>query len=411
VTDEALNRLAREDSGRVRALLASRFGDLDLADDAVQDALIEAARTWPSSGVPSNPGGWLLTVARRKAVDRLRRDSSARRRTLAAAPDLVTTPEPTAPSMIDDTEDPTDDEHLRLVLLCCHPALDIDAQVALTLRLVGGLSTDEIAAAFIVPEPTMAQRIVRAKRKIRDAAIPLSMPRNLDGRVDAVLKVLYLVFNEGYLARGSSDRIVRTDLVVEALRLTRVVAALLPDDTEAAGLLALQLYAVARSSTRLDAAGDLALLADQDRSAWDLRTISEANAVLGQAMQAMRPGPFQLQAVIAGLHANARTAADTDWPSIARAYAQLATLTPSPVVALNHAVAVAMSDGPLVGLGLLDRIEGIDSYHLLHATRGELLLRADDPVGARAAFVTARTLTRNSVEQRHLDRRIAQCTG
>jgi RNA polymerase sigma-70 factor, ECF subfamily len=296
-------------------------------------------------------------------------------------------------------------------LLCCHPALDIDAQVALTLRLVGGLSTDEIAAAFIVPEPTMAQRIVRAKRKIRDAAIPLSMPRNLDGRVDAVLKVLYLVFNEGYLARGSSDRIVRTDLVVEALRLTRVVAALLPDDTEAAGLLALQLYAVARSSTRLDAAGDLALLAEQDRSAWDLRTISEANAVLGQAMQAMRPGPFQLQAVIAGLHANARTAADTDWPSIARAYAQLATLTPSPVVALNHAVAVAMSDGPLVGLGLLDRIEGIDSYHLLHATRGELLLRADDPVGARAAFVTARTLTRNSVEQRHLDRRIAQCTG
>lgn len=410
---DALTTAAREEGGRVLALLAHRFGDLDLADEALQDALVEASQVWPVDGVPANPGGWLHVVARRKAVDRLRRAASASRRTMRAAPQLVQhddggEEEVRARMIIDDESDAAaGDEHLRLVLLCCHPALDRDTQVALTLRLVGGLTTSEIASAFLVPEATLAQRIVRAKRKIRDAGMPLSMPASLDARVGVVLGILYLIFNEGYLTRGDHAAVVRVDLVDEAVRLTRVLTTLLPEHAEVDGLLALELFHRARLGGRLDAAGELVLLEDQDRSQWDLPTIGEANAVLRRAMARMQPGVFQMQAIIAGHHANARTAADTDWPAIAGLYGQLRQMDRSPVVALNHAVAVAMADGPAVGLTLLAAIEGLDRYHLFHATRGELLLRAGHAADAVDAFGTALSLTDNPAERGHLTRRLA----
>ena len=408
MVSEALTALAREESGRVLALLARRFGDVDLADESVQDALAEAALRWPGEGVPANPPAWLMTVAKRKAIDRLRRASVAYRRTMAAAPELVRDgPEPDDGDdpMIDDEHHLTDD-HLRLVLLCCHPALDRDTQVVLTLRLVGGLTTAEIAAAFLVPEGTLAQRIVRAKRKIRDAGIPLSIPADLAGRVDALLAVLYLIFNEGYLSRGDGAEVVRVDLVDEAIRLTALVTELLPEQAEVDGLLALELFHRSRVATRTDASGDLVLLDQQDRTRWDLATIGDANMVLQRAMQRMQPGPYQLQAVIAGHHANARTAADTDWPAIAGLYQQLVAMTDSPVVRLNHAISVAMADGPHAGLAMLDELAGLDQYHLFHAARGELLLRAGEPATARDAFAAARALTDNPAEQRHLDARV-----
>lgn len=408
---EALTRLAREEASRVLALLARRFGDLDLADESVQDALTEAARTWPERGVPANPAGWLLAVARRKAIDRLRRTSSARRRTLAAAPELATGADPTPPRpedalVLDDPDDlPVDDDQLRLVLLCCHPALGRDAQVALILRLVGGLSTPEIAAAFLLPEATLAQRIVRAKRKIRDAGIPLRIPADLDSRIEVVLAVLYLVFNEGYLSRSDSGQVVRVDLVDEAVRLTELVAALVPDHPEVLGLLTLQRFHRARLATRTDAEGELVLLEDQDRTCWDRAEIAAANGLLHRAIGLMRPGPYQLQAVIAGYHANAPTHADTDWPAIATAYRQLVAMTGSPVVQVNHAVAVAMADGPGAGLALLRSLDGVDGYHLFHVARAELLVRAGRRAEAVEAFARARELTGNPAEQRHLVRR------
>ncbi len=421
---DPLTRLAREDSGRVLAFLARRFG-VSLAEEAVQDALAEAARVWPERGVPANPPAWLMTVAKRKAIDQLRREASARRRTRAAARDphgAEADPADDRDTSVIDDDDMIDDEHrisddqLRLMLLCCHPALDRDTQVALTLRLVGGLTTAEIAAAFLVPEPTLAQRIVRAKRKIRDAGIPLSIPADLDGRIDTLLAVLYLVFNEGYLSRssgtgtGTGGESVRVDLVDESIRLTALVATLLPEHAETDGLLALQLFHRARSDTRLDAAGDLVLLEHQDRSQWDLAVIRDANAVLARALRRMQPGPYQLQAVIASQHANARTAADTDWPAITLLYSQLVAMTGSPVVRLNHAIAVAMADGPLAGLALLDDIDGLDGYHLFHSTRGELLARSGDTDGARAEFERALELTDNPAERRHLERRRADPT-
>jgi len=374
---DAVTRLAREESGHVLALLASRFG-LDAADDAVQDALVEALN-WRA--VPDNPAAWLYTVARNRAIDRIRRDAVARRRTLDAGADLAVL----HPSTHDpyDTEEEDDmivdhsevgDEQLRLMLLCCHPALARDAQVALTLRLVGGLTTDEIAAAFLLPEATLAQRIVRAKRKIRDAGIPLSVPAALDERIDALLGVLYLVFNEGYLSRGDAAG-ARVDLMEESIRLAIRLMGLLPGNAEVEGLVALQLYVRARTDARF-AGGELVLLEQQDRSLWDLELIGQADAVLAAAMSRGTPGPYQLQAVIAGYHSNARTASDTDWPAIASVYGRLLEATPSPVVALNHAVAVAMADGAPAGLRLLDELSGLDDYHLYWAARGELLARA-----------------------------------
>ena len=384
------------------ALLARRFGDLDLADEAVQDALLAAVSDWPAKGIPTNPAAWLYTVARNGAIDRLRRAAVARHRLAESAHELTTEWEEEPDMIIDESS--VGDEHLRLMLLCCHPALERNTQVALTLRLVGGLTTAEIAAAYLVPEATLSQRIVRAKRKIRDAGIPLSIPAALDERVDALLTVLYLVFNEGYLSRGGSDDATRVDLADEALRLTRVALTLLPENPEVEGLLALELFHRARLGSRV-ADGELVLLEDQDRTRWDLAAINEANAVLARAMQRMTPGSYQLQAIIAAHHANARTAADTDWSAIAGLYGQLVQMTGNPVVALNRAVAVAMADGPGAGLALLDELGGLEDYHLYHSARGELMLRAGLP--ARAAFERARALTTNPAEQRHLDRRIA----
>jgi RNA polymerase sigma-70 factor, ECF subfamily len=403
----ALTAVAREESGRVVALLAHRFGSLDLAADAVQDALEKAATNWLAEGIPANPGGWLHTVARRNAIDRLRRIESANRRTMAAARELTTEPEDTQAegSMIEEAAD-VGDEHLRLMLLCCHPALDPSAQVALTLRLVGGLTTPEIAAAFLVPEATLAQRIVRAKRKIQDAGIPLTIPDQLTDRIDAVLHTLYLIFNEGYLSHSDQPGGTRLHLADEAIRLTTVLDKLIPETAEIEGLLALELFNRSRMDARIDSLGELVLLEDQDRTAWDLATIHRGNTVLATAMARMRPGAYQLQAIIAAHHANARTAADTDWPMIASLYRQLCDMTASPVVALNHAVAVAMADGPQAGLTLLDQLRGLGDYHLYHAARGELLHRSGSRTGVSEAFQTALTLTSNPAEQRHLARRL-----
>jgi RNA polymerase sigma-70 factor (ECF subfamily) len=340
-----------------------------------------------------------------------RRAASAARRLERAARDLVR--EPDAPEEVPIVEHaPVGDEQLRLMLLCCHPALDRDTQIALTLRLVGGLTTDEIAAAFLVPEATLAQRIVRAKRKIRDARIPLTIPADLGERVDVLLAVLYLIFNEGYLARGgggSAGDAVRLDLVDEAIRLTATAADLLAGNPEAGGLLALELYHRARMPSRLDAAGELVTLEQQDRTRWDLATIDRADRVLEQALgHGDGPGPYRLQALIAASHAHARTADETEWPQIVRLYDLLLQRMPTPVVALNRAAAIAMADGPRAGLAALDGIRGLDGYHLRHATEGELLLRAGEPAAALAALERALPLTSNAAERRHLERRIAE---
>jgi RNA polymerase sigma-70 factor, ECF subfamily len=404
----ALTAVAREESGRVVALLAHRFGSLDLADDAVQDALEKAASAWLTEGIPMNPGGWLHVVARRNAIDRLRRMESAKRRTMAAAHELTAEPEHRkAYQHMNDDAANVGDEHLRLMLLCCHPALDRNTQVALTLRLVGGLTTPEIASAFLVPEATLAQRIVRAKRKIQDAGIPLSIPEQITDRIDAVLHTLYLIFNEGYLSHSNQPDITRIDLADEAIRLTTVLDKLLPETAEIEGLLALELFNRSRVDARLDSLGELVLLEDQDRTTWDRAAIERANALLAAAMARMQPGAYQLQAIIAAHHANARTAADTDWPMIASLYRQLCDMTASPVVALNHAVAVAMADGPHAGLALLDQLRGLDGYHLFHAARGELLHRCGNRNEVSAAFRTALSLTENPSERRHLARRLS----
>ena len=412
------------------AVLARRFDDLDVADEAVQEALIEALRSWPTGGIPVNPTGWLRTVATRKAIDRIRRAGAARRRTLAVAPDLVPEPVPGPAATSGDgsgdgsavgSEDGSEqelmidesairDQQLRLILLCCHPALNADAQVALTLRLVGGLTTAEIAAGFLQPEATIAQRIVRAKRKIRDARIPLSLPADLTERLGAVLTVLYLVFNEGYLSRGGSSG-ARSTLMDEAIRLSGVLVSLAPDEPEIRGLLALELFHRARTAGRFDAAGDLVLLEEQDRSTWDLAMITRANRTLATALTQRRPGVFQIQALIGAQHANARTATDTDWPAIARLYGQLAAMTGSPVVALNHAVAVGMADGPDAGLRMLARIDGPAGYHLLPAARAELLVRAGRSAEAIAEFDVALRAAPGEVERRHLERRRASVAG
>ncbi|MER3388154.1 RNA polymerase sigma factor [Microcella pacifica] len=407
---DAVTRLAREESGRVLALLTRRCGDLDAADDAVQDALITALTAW-QSGIPERPAAWLYTVARNTVIDQVRRDRASRRRLHDAAPEL------TAHHATTDAEEEDDlimdasslgDERLRLLLLCCHPALDRDTQVALTLRLAGGLTAAEVAAAYLLPEATLTQRVVRAKRKIREAGMPLTIPANLDERVDALLRVLYLIFNEGYLSRGAAH-VTRIDLITEAIRLTRQVVDELPASAEAEGLLALELYHHARSGARVDGLGELVLLEHQDRTGWNLDVITEANARLHSAMTRMTrmaPGPYQVQAIIAGHHANARTAADTDWAAIAELYAQLGRMTANPVVELNRAVAIAMADGPLAGLAVLDRLTGLDDYHLFHATRGELLARAGRP--AASSFERALQLASNEAERRCLARRAAE---
>ena len=412
---DAIVRLARDHSGQVLALLARRFNDLDLADEAVQDALIEASQRWSADSIPDNPGGWLYRVAQRKALDRLRRAGAEQRRLEANAPELLQTDDATSDTggaamlIQDGSGEPLRDERLRLILLCCHPALHIDAQVALTLRLVGGLTTEEIAAAFLVPVPTLAARITRAKKKIRQANIPLQEPDDLDERLDAVLAVLYLIFNEGYLSRSSSTEAMRVDLCDESIRLAEVVVSLAADHAETLGLLALLKLTHARRDARFNGQA-LIPLDEQDRARWHLDEIRPANQLLQQAMLMMQPGSYQLQALIASNHSNARTAADTDWAQIAALYDQLVAMQPSPIVALNRAVAIAMADGPLPGLRELAKIDGLDEYHLLHSSRAELLMRSGDSHGARQSFTRARELASNRSEIAHIDAKLAKLT-
>ena len=406
VSSADIARVFRAEHGRAVSVLIRALGDIDLAEDAVQDAFTVAVERWPRDGMPPSPAGWIITTARRRAIDRLRREATRETRHTEALALHAADENATATQ-----EGPVKDERLRLVFTCCHPALSREAQIALTLRLLGGLTTPEIAHAFLVPESTMAQRIVRAKSKIRSAGIPYRVPRDEDlpARLASVLSVLYLVFTEGHTATAGAD-LGRPDLAAEAIRLARVLVELMPDEPEATGLLALMLLTEARRAARTDAAGELVVLAEQDRSLWDRALLDEGQALVRRCLRRGAPGPYQLQAAINAVHTDAPTAAETDWSQVVALYDHLLRLAPTDVVRLNRAVAVAELDGPQAAIVLVDRLD-LDSYVAFHVVRAELLGRLERWPESAAEWERAAGLSDNAPESRHLLARAARAAG